>query len=166
MAISAQGSEPFVFYMPPSVLLRAIPLAYVATVLLGASYILFTVGPARLSAGFRNHHALWWVVILFVASIALMLWLAFPTRRAQARLAVRYDSVSFVPSPRDQSFFGKQIVAAAVTAQSREILFCHSFFEGMPDGFVKLIVRGTDEPEREVKVLHSHLSLTRRIAET
>ncbi len=151
MTISAHDNEPFAFYMPPSVILRAIPLAYVAVVLLGASYIPFTVGLARLSAGFRNHPALWWEVLFFVASIALMLWFAFPPRDAQARLEVRRDSVSFIPSRSDQSFLGKQIVAAAVTPQSRDILFCHSVFEGMPDGF-KLIVRSTDEPEREVKV--------------
>jgi hypothetical protein len=156
MAMSAQRGEPFLFYIAPSVILRAIPLAYVAVVLLGVAYIPLMVGLARLSNGFRNYPALWWLVLLLAASVALMLWLAFPPRETQARLDVRYDSLSFIPSQRDQSFFAKQPVKAAVTAQSREILFCLSFFEGLPEG-TRLIVCGAHEPERKINVRFSYI---------
>ncbi len=91
-----------------------------------------------------------------------MLWLAFPTRHAQARLEVRYGSVSFIPSPRDGSFFGKTARGCGRYTSIARDSFLPQFFEGMPDGF-KLIVCGTDEPEREIKVTFPFI-LTRRIA--
>src|SRR4051794_3657117 len=99
MAISGQESEPFVFYAPPSVIFRVIPLAYVAVVLFAAFYIPW-------AAVLSKYPGWWWLVIVLLASIVWMLRLAFPPRSVQARLDVRRDSVSFIPSRRDQSFLG------------------------------------------------------------
>ena len=77
--------------------------------------------------------------------------MAFPSQGAQARLQIGHDNVSFIPSRNDRHFFGEQVIETAVTPQSTEILVCHSYYEGLPNGY-SLIVRAADEIEREVKV--------------
>lgn len=151
MAISAQRGEPFVFYITPSVVFRVIVLAYAALPLLIFTQLILKVGLSHLVDRFRSYPPLWWLVILGVASVAFGLRLTFPPRRTQAMLHIRKDSVRFTPRRMDQRLSGESVVEAAVTVQSREILLSHNFFEGLPNGY-RIIVRGADEPEREVRV--------------
>ena len=143
--------EPFIFYLTPPVVLRLIPLTVLAFVMLQVFYGGYTVGSARISSGFRNNPELWWLVALLVGFTAIMLRLAFPPRRTQARLEIRHDSISFVPRRIDQRMGGASVTEAAVTAQSAEILFCHKLLEGIPEGF-SFVIRGNHEHEREVPV--------------
>jgi hypothetical protein len=82
------------------------PLAVLAFVMLQVFYGGYTVGSARISSGFRNNPELWWLVALLVGFTAIMLRLAFPPRRTQARLEIRHDSISFVPRRIDQRMGG------------------------------------------------------------
>ena len=151
MAISAQRGEPFVFYITPSVVFQVIPLAYIALLLVLAAQFPLKVGFGRVGDSFRNHPALWWLVVIWVASIIIASRLAFPPRSVQARLHIRKDCIRFTPRRMDQRLSGESVVEAAVTAQSREILLSHNFFEGFTDGY-RVIVREDDALEREVRV--------------
>ena len=151
MAISAQRGEPFVLYITPSVVFQVIPLAYIAILLVLAAQFPVKVGFGRVGDSFRNHPALWWLVVIWVASIIIASRSAFPPRSVQARLHIRKDCIRFTPRRMDQRLSGESVVDAAVTAQSREILLSHNFFEGFTDGY-RVIVRGDDEPEREIRV--------------
>jgi hypothetical protein len=150
MAISARRGEPFILYFTPPVILRLIPLAVLAFVVLQVSYAGYTIGSSGISSGFHNYPELWWLVPVLIGFIAITLRLVFPPRRTQARLEIRHDSVSFVPRRIDQRV-GDSVTAAAVTPQSAEILLCHKLLEEMHDSF-SVVIRGNDEPEREVRV--------------
>ncbi len=152
MATMAQRGEPFTFYIRLSAIIRFFPLAATALFL----YFLVSIPVSVGTRGFTNHPALWLLEIGFVGAVALQLWLAFPQRRTQARLEVLRESIKFIPRRMDRRFLGAQVTEVRVTARSSEILFCRSRFEGMPDG-VRLIVRGSDEPERELEVKFSFI---------
>jgi heme A synthase len=138
--------EPFFFYLTPPVVLRLIPLAVLAFIMLQVFYGGYTVGSARLSSGFHNNPELWWLLAFLIGFTAIMLRLAFPPKRTQARLEIRHHSISFVPRRIDQRMGGASVTEAAVTAQSTEILFCHKLLEGIPEGF-SFVIRGNHEHE-------------------
>ena len=64
MVLPAQRGEPFILYFTPPVVLRLICLAAPTFIILQVLYGAYTVGPARLSSGFRNAPYLfyggWW----------------------------------------------------------------------------------------------------------
>lgn len=151
MGIFRKRGEPFVVYITPSVGFRVIPLAYIAFLLLEAARFPSTIGLGRLADGFRNYPVLWWLIVLLVASLAFALRLAFPRRRSHARLQIQHDGVTFIPRRVDRYLFAEPGTEAPITPQSNEILLCHSFLEGLPDGY-RVIVRGDDESEREMRV--------------
>jgi hypothetical protein len=151
VAISTQRGGPFIFYVKSPVILRLIPLVHVAISLSVGAYIPLTIGLTRFSDAFKNYPALWWLVLGLLAATTFVLWLAFPSRDAQARLQIVHDNVSFIPSRNDRHFFGEQVVETGVPPQSSEVLVCHSYYEGLPNGY-SLIVRTANEPDREIKV--------------
>ena len=150
MPPSARRGEPFVFYLTPPAVLRLIPLAVAAFLLLDPGYKAWALGSTRLSAGFSNHPALWWLVVLLVGSTVFLVRLAFPPLRALSKLVIQHESVSFVPRGVDRRM-GDQVLEAAVTSQSTEILLCRRFLESLADGY-SLVVRGSHEPEREIRI--------------
>lgn len=155
MALPARRGEPFIFCFTPPVVLRLILLAVLAFITLQVFSGGYTIGSARLSSGFRNNPELWWLVVFLIGFISIMLRLAFPPRRTQARLEIRHDSIRFVPRRIDQRIGGASVTEAAVTPQSAEILLCHKLLEGIPEGF-SLVIRGNHEHEREVQMKFGH----------
>ena len=151
MPIGARRDDPFIIDVHPPVIIRTILLAG-AALFLGMSGFLF-YGFALL--GWSNlaqfGPSLWLLVLVMPSTTVFMLWLAFPGPAALANLQFRPTGVRWVPRRVDRRLSGEQVTEAAITDQSCEILFCHSVYEGMPNGD-RIIVRGADGHEQEIRV--------------
>lgn len=89
------------------------------------------------------------IVVLLAVSVAIFR-IASPRREVLASLHMNREALRFVPQ-RVQWGFWSQPNELMVTANSREILLCRCFREQMFEGY-SLIVRGTVEPERAMKI--------------
>jgi hypothetical protein len=145
-----ERDEPFIFYVQPSPLWRAVPVVSALIFLLAGIYLPLRVGP---SFFFED---LWWLAIELAAGIAFLIRLAFPPRGSRPSLQIRSDSVRYVPGRVERYLFGESATETTIPAHSKEILLCHSSLEELPDGY-KVIIRADDKTEHEVVARFSTL---------
>jgi hypothetical protein len=153
MPISVQRDEPSVFYITPIVGIQIFALVFVTPALLAMAFVIFRLP----FTSFGTDPELWWLPIMFVAYGFFAVRLIFPPRRALSRVQARPDGIRLIPSRGQRYITGVQPAEAAITPQSREILLAHCIFERWLEGD-RLVVRGTDQPEQEVKLLGVVLS--------
>jgi hypothetical protein len=141
--------ESFVFAIPSPFVRRFIALLGAALFMCVAAYVPLKVGITRTYRGFEEHPALWCVVAVLVSGFALFLRLGFPPRRSLAKLHIRQNYVRITPGQIER-LFGQPVIETALTAQSKEVLLCRSYSQGMQDGF-RVIICAAGGREREIR---------------
>ena len=98
---SAQHGEPFVFYIPPPIVIRLVIIAMFAFPVI----IFLGIGLVEYPEKFFSHvNQLFSVVILLGSFQGIGIWLlAFPPKGALARLEFRHDKVTVVPRSISQT---------------------------------------------------------------
>jgi hypothetical protein len=146
-----QTRQPFVFYMSPGAILRGIPLFTAAFFLSSGLYLVWGLGLGRLSMMLRRDPGAWFVMVILLGGTAFMIRLAFPPRRAQARLEARGDRITFVPRGMER-VMGDPATEVAITSKSSAVLICLDRYDKLFDGY-RVIVHSPEEPERPMKVM-------------
>lgn len=158
MTISDKHVDSIEFPIAPPFIRRAIALAAVAFLLIPAVWFPLKLGSARFLHAFTDSSLGWLLYAVFLVPSAFFLRLAFPPRSAQAKLQIRRDGISFIPSRWVRHYFAEPVIEAPITPQSMEILLRQ---KGLPNGYA-VIVRSVDKCEREV---YQDASLTLQSAE-
>jgi len=152
MATSTESSDLFIFVIPSPRISRGIALGGVALFLLFAAWFPLAFGLNRFPLVLRAHPAIWWILVEFVAAIALFLRLAFPPQSALARLEFCRGCICFIPGRWTRRLLADPVNRASITPQSREILLCHSIPRELQEGYGYTVkICAADKSERSVK---------------
>lgn len=147
MASSTQRVDPVEIAVAPASVQRMLALLFgVAPFAAFAVWTPFAVGPSRLFHSLGESSLVWWLYLIFLLPIAFFLRLAFPPRSAMARLQIRRDGISFIPSKWVKRYLAQPVVEAPITDHATRILLCQ---KGLPNGYA-VIVRFSDQHDREI----------------
>jgi hypothetical protein len=109
----------------------------------------YKLGFERFFESLAYFSATWLVMFIFGPAIAFFAWLAFPPRGSMPRLEISRSRIRVVPG-RIARLFAETAVEIDLSPKSRDILLCHSVWQGLGDG-LRLVVRDGDGTEREIR---------------
>lgn len=135
--------------IPQPAIRQIVAIAGIAIFLALLSIVPLKPGFERFVDSLACVSATWLVISLLALPVAFFARPAFPPRGSLPRLEVSRSCIRVVPG-RIARLFAEAAVEIALSLHSREILLCHSLWQGYGDG-LRLVVRDADGAERQIR---------------
>jgi hypothetical protein len=138
------SEAPTILVIPQPAVRRRIAMFAVAIFLAVFAILPYKLGFEKFFESLAYFSATWLVMFMFGPAIAFFAWLAFPPRGSMPRLEISRSRIRVVPG-RIARLFAETAVEIDLSPKSRDILLCHSVWQGLEMGFDWLFATGMEQ---------------------